>query len=38
VLIFIRAVAPTAIEYAVATEEGIEREEYIEGPKRVDLP
>ena len=38
VLIFIRAVAPTAIEYAVATEEGIERGEYIEGPKRVDLP
>lgn len=38
VLIFIRAVAPTAIEYAVATEEGIEREEYIEGPSRVDLP
>lgn len=35
--VYIRAIEPSAIEYAVASEDGIEKEEFIEKPKRVDL-
>lgn len=36
--IYIRAVEPTVVEYVVADKEGLERGEYIEQPKRVELP
>lgn len=35
--IYIRTVAPTVIEYVVATEEGIKKDKYIEEPVRVEL-
>lgn len=35
--IYIRTVAPTVVEYVVATEEGIKQQEYIEEPVRVEL-
>lgn len=35
--IYIRTVAPTVVEYVVATEEGIKQQNYIEEPVRVEL-
>lgn len=35
--IYIRTVAPTVIEYVVATEDGIKKEEFLEEPVRVEL-
>lgn len=35
--IYIRTVAPTVVEYVVATEEGIKQQEYIEEPVKVEL-
>lgn len=36
--IYIRAVEPTVVEYVVADKEGLEKGEYIEQPRRVELP
>lgn len=36
--IYIRAVEPTVVEYVVADREGLEKGEYMEQPKRVELP
>lgn len=35
--VYIRAVNPTAVEYAVGTKEGVARGEYKEAPIRVEL-